>query len=255
MRSMPPGLRISATRSIPVIPGWWWLKARSGRWLGAFPLVRKGKQGQSLKPKPVNNARTDKLSTFFWRESFVQRRCLIPLTGWAEAQGEKRADDPHVDICPRCPRCSPPAGVWRRLGRMGRLLFDGDDRTAPDRTAEQVHSRMPVLLAPDGIRRGLGPTAEPEAALTLCRAWDGPLAIDRTGQPWARGRGGGRGRVGGKNPRQPSRDCCNPAPRRASTKTGVWLSWAEVHTPAGVLTQRAAAHSVAHSCPDFERMR
>ena len=32
-----------------------------------FPLVLTGKQGQKLKPKPVNNARQDKLATFFWR--------------------------------------------------------------------------------------------------------------------------------------------------------------------------------------------
>jgi len=30
-----------------------------------FPLVLKGAKGQPLKPKPVNNARTDKLSSFF----------------------------------------------------------------------------------------------------------------------------------------------------------------------------------------------
>ena len=53
-----------------------------------FPLVMKGKNGQKLKPKPVNNARTDKLDSFFWRYSFGERRCLIPLSAWAEAQGK-----------------------------------------------------------------------------------------------------------------------------------------------------------------------
>ena len=32
-----------------------------------FPLVLKGKSGKPLKPKPVNNAREDKLGTAFWR--------------------------------------------------------------------------------------------------------------------------------------------------------------------------------------------
>ena len=45
-----------------------------------FPLILKGKNGQSLKPKPVNNAREDKLGTSFWRPSFERRRCLIPVT-------------------------------------------------------------------------------------------------------------------------------------------------------------------------------
>lgn len=33
-----------------------------------FPLILKGKQGQPLKPKPVNNAREDKLTSAFWRQ-------------------------------------------------------------------------------------------------------------------------------------------------------------------------------------------
>lgn len=37
------------------------------------------------KPKPVNNTRDDKLRTFFWRDSFERRRCLIPVSQWAEA--------------------------------------------------------------------------------------------------------------------------------------------------------------------------
>ncbi|MEL7447326.1 MAG: SOS response-associated peptidase family protein, partial [Pseudomonadota bacterium] len=45
-----------------------------------FPLVMKGKQGQLLKPKPVNNARTDKLGSHFWRDAFERRRCLIPVS-------------------------------------------------------------------------------------------------------------------------------------------------------------------------------
>ena len=56
-----------------------------------FPLVLKGKNGQPLKPKPVNNARADKLDSFMWRYSFQERRCLIPVTAFAEAEGEKGA--------------------------------------------------------------------------------------------------------------------------------------------------------------------
>lgn len=54
-----------------------------------FPLSLTGKQGQNLKPKAVTNAREDKLHTAFWKHSFTKRRCLIPVTQWAEAEGEK----------------------------------------------------------------------------------------------------------------------------------------------------------------------
>jgi putative SOS response-associated peptidase YedK len=40
-----------------------------------FPLALKGKSGQMLKPRPVNNARADKLDGFMWRYSFHERRC------------------------------------------------------------------------------------------------------------------------------------------------------------------------------------
>ena len=52
-----------------------------------FPLVLKGKSGQPLKPKPINNARADKLDGFMWRYSVAERRCLIPVSAFAEAQG------------------------------------------------------------------------------------------------------------------------------------------------------------------------
>lgn len=55
--------------------------ARAMNW--GFPLVLKGKQGQKLKPRPVTNAREDKLTTGFWKASFVERRCLIPVSAWA----------------------------------------------------------------------------------------------------------------------------------------------------------------------------
>lgn len=45
------------------------------------PLVLKSKRtGKLLKPKPVNNARTDKLVSYKWWYSFEERRCLITIT-------------------------------------------------------------------------------------------------------------------------------------------------------------------------------
>ena len=62
-------------------------QARVMTW--GFPRPMIGKQGQQLKPKAVTNAREDKLHTSFWRNSFTSRRCLIPVSAWAEAVGEK----------------------------------------------------------------------------------------------------------------------------------------------------------------------
>ena len=148
-----------------------------------FPLVLTGKQGQKLKPKPVNNARTDKLGTFFWRTSFEARRCLIPLDGWAEAEGPKGRMTRTWLSLPDTPLFAA-AGVWRPSDEWGAcysMVMTDSAGTA----AAAVHDRMPVLLAPQDYAGWL--TGTPDQALALCRAWPGDIAIDRTGQPWAKG--------------------------------------------------------------------
>ncbi len=148
-----------------------------------FPLVMKGKNGQPLKPKPVNNARTDKLDSFFWRYSFEERRCLIPVSAWAEAQGPKGSKtrtwlslpDAELFAC---------AGVWRDSDEFGTcysmVMTDSAGSAASD-----VHSRMPVLLRPEDYEGWV--SGSPEEAKALCTAWSGDIKIDRTDQPWTRG--------------------------------------------------------------------
>lgn len=65
-----------------------------------FPLSLKGKSGQPLKPKPVNNARTAKLDSFMWKYSFQERRCLIPVIEFCEA-GARRVQ--RRGLGSRCP--------------------------------------------------------------------------------------------------------------------------------------------------------
>ncbi len=150
-----------------------------------FPLVLKGKQGRPLKPKPVNNARSDKLETGFWRHAFHNRRCLIPLTAWAEAQGAKGRMTRTWLSLPDGPLFAV-AGVWRPSEEWGdcySMVMTASEGT----DAASVHERMPVLLAPEDHARWLAAPAN--EALGLCRGWDEPLVIDRTDQLWARGAG------------------------------------------------------------------
>jgi putative SOS response-associated peptidase YedK len=148
-----------------------------------FPLVLKGSKGQLLKPKPVNNARTDKLGSFFWRHAFEERRCLIPLTAWAEAEGAKGRMTRTWLSVPDAPLLAA-AGVWRQSEEWGAcyamVMTDSEGSGAA-----AVHTRMPVLLAPGDHAMWTGGT--PDEALALCRAWDGPLVTDRTPDPWVRG--------------------------------------------------------------------
>ena len=149
-----------------------------------FPLQRTGAKGQPLKPKPVNNTRTDKLKSFFWRHSFEERRCLIPVNRFAEAEGAKGSmtrtwfsmqDEPLFAA----------AGIWRDTDEWGEafsmIMTDANDRVAP------VHNRMPVILPRDCWSKWL--TATPQEAFSLCVPYMGALEIDRTEEPWFKRKG------------------------------------------------------------------
>ena len=169
-----------------VYPGYPGLVVAGGEVLAmswGFPLAMTGAKGQALKPRPVNNARTDKLATPFWRNAFETRRCLIPLDGWAEAEGEKGRMTRTWLSLPDTPLFAV-AGLWRPTAEWGAAYAMVMTDTAGC-AAEAVHDRMPVVLAPETYGRWLAGSAQ--EALGLCRAWDGPLVIDRTPEPWAKG--------------------------------------------------------------------
>jgi putative SOS response-associated peptidase YedK len=149
--------------------------------LWGFPLVLKGKSGQALKPKPVNNARADKLDGFMWRYSFQERRCLIPVTEFAEAEGDKGSKTrtwfslPDQDVFAV-------AGIWRDTPEWGpayaMVMTEACVHVA------DVHDRMPVILRPDDWSDWLdGP---PDAAGLLCRPYPDLMAVNRTADPWVR---------------------------------------------------------------------
>lgn len=147
-----------------------------------FPLVLKSKKtGEPLKPRPVNNARTDKLNSFMWRYSFEERRCLIPLTAWAEAEGEKGAMTRTWLSLPDQPIFAA-AGIWRKSDEWGEcysmVMADAVGK------ASEVHSRMPVILHPGSYESWQNGT--PDEAKALCVGYSGEFAIDRTAESWRR---------------------------------------------------------------------
>lgn len=152
--------------------------ARAMVW--GFPLSLTGKQGQKLKPKAVTNAREDKLHTAFWRDSFARRRCLIPVSAWAEAEGERG----HMTrTWYSLPGGEPfaVAGLWRATEEWGEaysmVMVDGSPQMA------EVHDRMPVILKPaDWLTWTDGAPAD---AFALCRTWNQAMDVERTQDRWA----------------------------------------------------------------------
>ena len=146
-----------------------------------FPLVLKGKSGQPLKPKPVNNARADKLDGFLWRYSFAERRCLIPVTEFAEAEGEKGSKTRTWFSLPDQPAFAV-AGIWRDTPEWG-PAYSMVMTEACIHVAD-VHDRMPVILRPDDWTDWLdGP---PDAAGLLCHPYPELMEVNRTDDPWVR---------------------------------------------------------------------
>ena len=166
----------------PGYPGAVVAEGRLAQMTWGFPLVLKGKNGQPLKPRPVNNARTDKLDSFFWRYSFEERRCLIPVTAWAEAEGPKGGKTRTWLSRPDAELFAV-AGVWRDSEEWGRCY--SMVMTDACGAAAECHTRMPVLVR-EADRR-LWTQGSPEDAFALCRPWEGDLVLDRTNEPWAGG--------------------------------------------------------------------
>jgi len=108
-------------------------------------------------PKPVTNVRDDQIQTNpFWRESFRQRRCLVPASSFCEPNGDVKPATWHWFAIngpdPRPLFAFP--GIWRR--HKGPVKKDGPNvdietysflTTTPNPLVATInHERMPVLL-------------------------------------------------------------------------------------------------------------
>lgn len=175
-----------ANLSSEVYPGYPGLVVAEGElrtMVWGFPLRLKSKKtGELLKPRPVNNARSDKLDGFMWRQSFETRRCLIPLSAWCEAEGPKGGKTRTWLSVPNAELFAV-AGIWRNTDEWGPSYSMVMVDSAGDAAA--VHDRMPVILSSDRCEQWTnGSTAE---ARMLCRGWTAALDLDKTEEPWRGG--------------------------------------------------------------------
>jgi len=144
-----------------------------------FPLRLKGMKPGS-KPKPINNARADKLDSHMWRYSFEERRCLIPVSRFAEAEGEQGAKTRTWFALPEEPLFAV-AGLWRETDEWGRaytmVMTEACIHVA------DVHDRMPVILRRDDWGDWLD--GAPDDARLLCRPYPELMVVDRTTERWS----------------------------------------------------------------------
>jgi len=166
------------------------------QWGFLLPQVSK-RTGQPILPKPVTNARDDKLrASRFWRESFETRRCLVPASAFCEPKGRKPAVHHWFGLTADDGEARPPfafAGLWRRWrgeirGEAVDLALYAIVTTRPNPLVARVHpDRMPVILeakdhaawldgTPGAAAGLLGPF--PESRMRLVRQGAG-LTADR----------------------------------------------------------------------------
>jgi putative SOS response-associated peptidase YedK len=116
-----------------------------------FVLLQPGKA-----PRRVTNTRDDKVHSAFWRKSIEQRRCLVPVTSFAEPDQEKPVNWHWFALKGNSPRpLFAFAGVWQSW--TGPIKKDGPPveietysffTTKPNTLTSRInHERMPVLLA------------------------------------------------------------------------------------------------------------
>lgn len=188
---VPTGFNTPEAEVYPGAPGMVVREAEGRRVLQSmawgFPRPMKSKvTGLPIKPKPVNNIAD--LDNFMWRHIAPrpQHRCLIPVTAFAEAEGEKGAmtrtwfsvtDQPIFAW----------AGMWRQSDEWGAvysgLMTDCNEAIRP------VHDRMPVLLHPDEHDRWLHGDLDTVIAFRDRCFPDELIEMNRTDELWAKRKG------------------------------------------------------------------
>lgn len=149
-----------------------------------FPLRLKS-MGPTAKPKPVNNIADLRKSMWVGCARKPEWRCLIPLTGFAEAEGAKGAkrrtwfsvkDQPIFAW----------AGLWRVSAEWG-PVYSGV-MTNCNEAIRPVHDRMPVLLMPDEYDTWLNGSFDDALGLQERCFPDELIEMERTPEPWAKPR-------------------------------------------------------------------
>jgi putative SOS response-associated peptidase YedK len=151
-----------------------------------FPLAQKSKKtGLPIKPKPVNNIAD--LNSFMWR--FIvprpENRCLIPLSGFCEAEGE-RGSMTRTWFSVKDRPIAAWAGMWKQSDEWG-AVYSGM-MTDCNEVVRPVHNRMPVLLHEDEWDRWLRGSLDDVMEFQGRCFPDELTAMERTSDPWIRRR-------------------------------------------------------------------
>jgi putative SOS response-associated peptidase YedK len=145
------------------------------RW-GLLPGAWAAKRGQ----RPLINARAESVATQpAFKQSFEQRRCLVPADGFYEWRNDPDRKVPVWFGPPGEPGAElfAFAGIWARLERSGEepVTSCALITCRPNELVQPVHDRMPVVLDRSAEAAWIDPGAKPDELLELLR----PAPVDR----------------------------------------------------------------------------
>jgi len=149
-------------------------KSEAGRlrW-GLLPGFWATKSGQ----RPLINARVESVASQpAFKESFEQRRCLIPADGFYEWRKDESGKRP-IWFSPPDQELFAFAGIWARLEPKGTepVTSCALITCSPNDVVRPIHDRMPVVLDPEVESTWLDPDAPTDVLLELLR----PAPLDR----------------------------------------------------------------------------
>jgi len=150
-----------------------------------FPLRLKG-MSPTAKPKPVNNIADLTKPMWVGLARKPEWRCLIPLTGFAEAEGAKGSKTRTWFSVKDAPIFAW-AGLWRDSAEWG-PVYSGV-MTDCNEAIRPVHDRMPVLLHRDDHDRWLHGSFDDILAFQARCFPDDLIVMERTDEPWVKRKG------------------------------------------------------------------
>ena len=145
-----------------LLMSWGFLTARTSK-----------KTGKPIAPAAWNNARADKVTSIgLWKESFLNRRCLVPASSFCEAKGRDPARYFWFGLMGDEPRPTFAfAGLWRDFqpglsGSQAEETTHTIITTTANDIVRPVHpDRMPVILDPSDYEQWLNGSADDAKAL------------------------------------------------------------------------------------------
>jgi len=150
-----------------------------------FPLRLKG-VSPTAKPKPVNNIADLTKPMWVGLARKPEWRCLIPLTGFAEAEGAKGSKT-RTWFSVRDAPIFAWAGLWRDSAEWG-PVYSGV-MTDCNEAIRPVHDRMPVLLHRDDHDRWLHGSFDDILGFQARCFPDDLIVMERTDELWVKRKG------------------------------------------------------------------